>query len=323
VDWEGEKIRNSCLDLLEFFKTQYPEIPLTHFICPAYFARGEDLSKKLKRIRTLTQNDEIGLHIHCWKSLITESRVTPVLQPTLDVNDRAVPYGKGKEDTGFTIPLGVYSVAEIEKILSTGKQILAENELTTAENCLSFRCGAWLACDSVFTALQKAGFANDASGVPSAWISLVTKDVMPTFALWIEKLWGNKDTTTPKYLANTITHRAYPEGIKSCFGRDDRTISMPQVLENNILEIPDTGVLIDYTPPAILYYYIKQAWSLSEHQDIYISFGFHLESIDLKTVLSQNTPLLMALMQVLSKAAEDGITINYLKINQVRKKTEL
>ncbi len=323
VDWEGERIRNSCLDLLEFFKTQYPEIPLTHFICPAYFTRGEDLSEQLKRIRTLTQNDEIGLHIHCWKSLITASNVTPVFQPTLSVNDFTVPYGKGKEDTGFTVPLGIYSGAEIKKILNAARQILVKNELTTAEHCVSFRCGAWLACDSVFAALQKTGFSNDASGVPAHWVSVVIKDVMPTFAAWIEKLWGNSETTTPQYLINTLTHRVYPEGIESCFGLDDRTVSMPQVLENNILEIPDTGALIDYTPPIALYHYIKKAWNLSKHKDTYISFGFHLESSDVKTAFSQNIPFLMALMQVLSKVTQEGIQINYLKLHQVRKKAGL
>jgi hypothetical protein len=42
VDWEGEQITPLSLQALEYFKTVHPDIPLTHFICPAYFTRGQD-----------------------------------------------------------------------------------------------------------------------------------------------------------------------------------------------------------------------------------------------------------------------------------------
>lgn len=318
VDWEGEKIAPQNLNLLESFKTQYPNIPLTHFICPAYFTRGADLSREIEKIRALTQHDEVGLHIHCWRSLIAACHVTPRLQPRCQEDHLSVQYRDGEEDTGFTVPLGVYTVAEIRKILRTSRDILVEHDLTTPEACVSFRCGAWLACDAVFSALSQENFLNDASGVSFYWASELIEQIMPTFAAWIRQLWGNCETRDPPYLANTISHRAYPDGVQGCLAPNELTISMPQVLANGIVEIPDTGVLMDYTPQTVLYYYIQQAWRLSKQQDTYISFGFHLESAGTQTVLSNDTPLLIALMQVLSRVTQEGIIIRYLKIHQVK-----
>src|SRR5262245_3571377 len=53
-------------------------IPITHFICPAYFARkSPNESKYADGIKALAKaGDEIALHIHCWKSLVEACGVT-------------------------------------------------------------------------------------------------------------------------------------------------------------------------------------------------------------------------------------------------------
>jgi hypothetical protein len=317
VDWEGEQITELSLQALENFKAIHPNIPLTHFICPAYFTRGDDLSEYNIKIKALTQNDEIGVHVHCWETLMRESHVEPITKPTCLTQGLVVKYGNGKEDRGFDVPLGVHSEADIRKILTTAKQILLEQGLTTPETCVSFRCGAWMACDTVFSALQKEGFKNDASAAPSDWLPLITEKELPIFASWMRTLWGKDETTTPNYLANTLNHTAYPEGVVGCFTADNKTLSMPQLLKNNIVEVPDTGALMDYTPKVVLYNYIQNAWNLSKNEDIYISFGFHLESAHLTNESPPGASLIMGLMQVLSKIKQEKKEIVYLTINQV------
>jgi hypothetical protein len=275
VDWEGEQITALFLQALENFKAVHPDIPLTHFICPAYFTRGNDLSEYSNRIKALTQNDEVGVHIHCWETLVRKSHVEPITKPTCTHFEFIVKYGNGKEDKGFAVPLGLYSEENIRKILTTAKQILIEQGLTTPKACVSFRCGAWMACDAVFSALQKEGFKNDASAAPYNWLPLITEDEIPTFASWIRLLWGRYETISPSYLANSLIHTVYPTGVVGCFAPNDKTLSMPQLLNNNIVEVPDTGALMDYTPKWALYDYIQNAWHLSQTEDIYISFGFH------------------------------------------------
>jgi hypothetical protein len=317
IDWEGIKLEDDCLNYLEFFKKQFSEIPLTHFLCPAYFTRGKNLAAQIKKMQTLTKDDEIGLHIHSWKSLITKSSVEPQLQPNCHPKPPKVTYGDGKKDEGFAVPLGIYTIPQIRQILRTSKQILIETDITATE-CVSFRCGAWFASDAVFSALAEEGFKNDASAVPPNWLSTVTESALPIFASWIRHLWGKHETKTPHYLANTLIHRTYPKGIQSCLSQHEHSISQPQILANDIVEVPDTGLLMDYTPPSVLYHYIQQAWKLSKQTDTYISFGFHLESANASTTFSENIPFLIGLIQVLLAIKQEGIHINYLKLNQVR-----
>ena len=318
VDWEGMQIDNKDLNSLVFFKSQYPEIPLTHFICPAYFTRGEQLSQEIQKIHTVTRDDEIGLHIHCWESLISKSDVTPIFQPTCHPHAPTVTYEDQKSDAGFTVPLGAYSASHIKKIVRASKRILAETDLTTTERCVSFRCGAWLASDAVLSAIRNEGLINDASAAPASWLATTTERVLPIFAVWMRSLWGNREIREPAYLANTLIHHSYPEGIQSYLTPNEKSVSMPQILADGLLEVPDTGALMDYTPPAALYHYIQRAWNASQHQNTYISIGFHLESANVTTEFSLKMPLLLALMQVLSKAKQDGITMTYLTINQIR-----
>jgi len=72
---------------------------------------------------------------------------------------------------------------------------------------------------------------------------------------------------------------------------------------------------MDYTPKWALYDYIQNAWHLSQTEDIYISFGFHLESAHLE--LASDTSLIMGLIQVLSQIKQEEKEIVYLTINQV------
>ena len=72
VDWEGDSISLENIDAIKKFRNAHPEIPILHFLNPAYYTKkGADASIINSQINSiLTPKDELGLHIHAWKSLV-------------------------------------------------------------------------------------------------------------------------------------------------------------------------------------------------------------------------------------------------------------
>ena len=62
---------------LELFRRQNPDVPITHFVCPAYYTRPgatpTDVTFFLRE--HIAKRDEVGVHLHAWNSLVEEARV--------------------------------------------------------------------------------------------------------------------------------------------------------------------------------------------------------------------------------------------------------
>ena len=86
------------------------EIPLTHFICPAYYTNGE--ARVTQRIRNgcRLDMDEIACHVHCWKSIVEAARVR--FRTDLDWHA-----GTSRAGSGHGVPFGVYG-DDIQPILN-------------------------------------------------------------------------------------------------------------------------------------------------------------------------------------------------------------
>src|SRR5256885_750274 len=73
-----DRYSNGVKAILRFHELFKGSIPITHFICPAYFTRKSahesTYAAGMKSLRD--KGDEIALHIHCWKSLIEFCGVT-------------------------------------------------------------------------------------------------------------------------------------------------------------------------------------------------------------------------------------------------------
>jgi hypothetical protein len=291
VDWEGASLKQENLDAMKVFQKKFPDYPVTHFICPSYYTRGEDpvpITEKIQSV--LKPGDEIGLHIHCWYTLMDlfakRHITTPTWLPGNDPGD-GVPYDGGtKMDYGHDVPLGLYTVEEITATLAGGRQLLATNGLIgSTADCPSFRCGGWMACDKVFTALVNAGFKNDASGAPAnfnlgvyQWIQTNWGVDYPLFD-WLYQMWGTNYVSSPAFLVNSKSRAAYPRGV---LGIGDPDISPPAII-NGIVEVPDTGSLADYNTRDDLKQYIDTAVD-APTDEVYISLGFHQETATDKSV---------------------------------------
>ncbi len=277
----------------EIFKNR---IPLTHFICPVYFTRSKLLAEYYAyRISQLIKNSncEIGLHLHGWVSLIHACGVSP-RDPVKDDSvpewgeqngnrqGLSVPYGSdaGEQriDYGHGVPLGVYCREEITQLVEAGRELFVANGIIPSRaECISFRCGGWMANDAVFEALQMVipPFQFEASAVDAGFFS--QKDGM--LAQWLAKLWGADQQPEHSFLANTLFLSAYPHGINIHARSNDVAGAQPQRLQK-LLEIPDTAILADYVNADYMKEQIDRAVAVAEQQssDVYVSLGFHLES---------------------------------------------
>ncbi|MCP4112530.1 MAG: hypothetical protein GY749_44560 [Desulfobacteraceae bacterium] len=165
VDWDGAdnkkiSIFNRGIGAILSFNNEFKTIPLTHYICPVFFTRNKELSNYYQQvIRQVVKGSacEVGLHVHCWKSLMKYCGLftdesdfmniptfysNPAIDPFVEYeDDLSVPM----EDKGHGIPLGAYEKKDIEVIINKSRQLLLEYQIADENDLVGFRCGGvWL-----------------------------------------------------------------------------------------------------------------------------------------------------------------------------------
>jgi len=90
VDWEGSDLSAINLNAFRVYREAHPDVPLTHFLNAAYFTKLDANASKVQADvrRALRPGDELGLHIHPWKSLVEAAGVKFRTEPTI--------WGKGR-----------------------------------------------------------------------------------------------------------------------------------------------------------------------------------------------------------------------------------
>lgn len=247
VDWEGESF-NGVKDLLRMRskveKFMRREVPLTHFICPAYYTNG--VSRPTQNIHSVYRPDldEVACHVHCWQSIIKEARV----KFRVDHDFHA---GTSRAGSGHGVPFGVYG-EETKAILDLSTNLLEYHLDCQVE---SFRCGGALTSDAVFRALFAAGFKTDSSACPPCLYSRgynykeegsrldgfgEDNGLLTTYKM---ALWGHeRNCSGAPHLSNTIDHTARA-------GQAITGLSQPYKItagEKTLVEIPVNGGMSDY-----------------------------------------------------------------------------
>lgn len=162
VDWdameEGEAFDEGIEEIASFHK-KFPLVPLTHYICPVYFIRGKNKTSNKQKVAKLfmnkfknsnAENDEIGLHIHGWNSLVRYAKVPYKNTPTYHGDESGFRSDFG--ETGHGVPLGCYSKPFIKRIISESRKLLAaslESLSYQPNDIVGFRCGGWFSCDNI------------------------------------------------------------------------------------------------------------------------------------------------------------------------------
>ncbi|MBT3341286.1 MAG: hypothetical protein HN405_10195 [Planctomycetes bacterium] len=247
VDWEGREISEQNLIAFEKIRAAHPDVPLTQFINAAYFVKPDADAAQLreKMARVLQSQDELGLHIHPWRSLAQASGVEFRAEPTVwgfVREDRA-----GWPDPGHDVSVEAYTVDEFQAFVKTSKRILAENGFALSQ---SFRAGAWLAGPHVREAIRREGFVVDSSATDTKWHDEIDQYALPSM---MREIWPDVTCETQPFTIQT------PAG--------------------ELLEMPDTGALADYITAVEMIDHIAAAVGrLDESGTQFVHIGFHLET---------------------------------------------
>lgn len=257
VDWEGRSLLPENLERVTAFRRRHPGIPLQHFLNAAYYTRpGIDTAATTRLIRqALLPQDECGLHIHAWHSLLAATGVSPRSTPRFLEDDAGIP--KAPDDWGFYPPEGGYDVPlehfdeeEIDRLIGTSVEILKSHGFGRP---VSFRAGGWMAGPKVQAALVKQGFLVDSSAVDPN-LSLRRFGDIP-LSRWLRQLWPTIHETSQPYRVQT------PQG--------------------GFWEIPNNAGLIDYTAVEALVEIVRsniRQWRQTGGAACLISTGFHQET---------------------------------------------
>jgi hypothetical protein len=244
VDWEGRNISEKNISAIQKFRNNHPEIPMLHFLNPAYLIRpGADIEKLINQINSVLRNDdERGLHIHAWKSLVEYCGVNYKASPTFANFDENCQDGK---DCGHTVSLEfAYSQNDLSQLVKCSKEILFNHGFG---NPKSFRAGGWQFGRNLAQALAENNFIMDSSKTDA-------KVLIPQ--------WGKDSNLVQMVL------KLHPNAS---------AIDQPFEIFPGLKELPDNGCLADYTPPSTLLSLFKEN---AENGGGFFVTGFHLETAD-------------------------------------------
>lgn len=291
VDWEGEHLKN-VQDLISTRKMIGREIPLTHFICPNYFTSKNTRSKNAEIIKTaIYQNDEVGLHIHCFEDLINEIATIPF---RTNHNYHNLPNWierklikkiwprYNRKITGRGVPLSVYSTHEIHKIIHFSRKLLCQ--YLSINEPIGFRAGGWIANDTILSIVQKLEFAYDSSAVAPVILSKHFSDKHSgnkrdnygrkngLFTEHIINLWGSKKQEVSFLKNDNINHYMDNKPIE---------IHTQPFYIDQLIEIPNNCGLSDFCSPdktiiPLIKSYLKQL-SQDPEKSFLIVYGCHQE----------------------------------------------
>jgi hypothetical protein len=246
VDWEGDDLADDNLDAMAAMRDRFELVPLVHFLNAAYFtkpgANAEDVQRRTARV--LRDHDELGLHIHGWKSLFEASGVEFRNSPTFWGG--TVPSYRCSYDCGHDVPISEYAVDELRSVIQ-----LSIDELGAAGfgRAMSFRAGGWMAAPNVREALAAEGLRVDSSAVAAYFLEDEIGDT--DLYRWVDALWGGTDSTSQPYPLDGLT------------------------------EVPDNGALADYVTADEMYsVYLdaKELLAAEPTEDVVVNIGFHQET---------------------------------------------
>jgi hypothetical protein len=219
VHWEGRGL-DGVPYLARARRELLPNVPVTHYVSAAYFARGGDLDAIIERmLPAFSSGDEVALHVHGWHSIrgaldpVSETVITGA-DPKLQI---AYPGISEQLDAGFTHPVCAHSSPVIDSYIQNSRLLLrpfltalVKKKGINVERMLrGIRAGHGLATDRFLDCARRAGFLYDASAMDSVWAERAAADSLrqelpeaganafaPLLGMW-SALWGAQRKPMP------------------------------------------------------------------------------------------------------------------------------
>ncbi|MFN0251833.1 MAG: hypothetical protein ACKV2T_33460 [Kofleriaceae bacterium] len=251
TDWDFADPGQQALIYHDHLHTNHPGMRITHFPGPYTFtdpsvtpARAGELVAWLNKQKT-EYNDEIGLHIHPYCNFVESAGLTCI-------TDQSTVYTT--DTSGYTIKLAAYGRENMRLLLEHAKTLFQQNGLPVPR---TFRAGGWTASLETVAALDDAGFIADTSALN--W-------------KYIEGAWGDRELyrwNMENWAPINDTSQPYYPSESNVLASDDPTL--------DILEVPDNGVMIDYTTVAQLNGIFDANWSGEQilEKPTTLMMGFH------------------------------------------------
>ncbi len=275
VDWEGDFLEDYNLRTMENFRRTHSDVPMVHFLNAAYFTKPDaNFSATARQIkRVIRPMDEIGLHIHGWKTLFESAGVTFKKSPTF--------WGGTAEysdyDYGQDVPISTYSTSELRRVIAFSCNTLEDAGFARP---VSFRAGGWYAASNVMSALQNEGFEVEHSAVP---------------AIFLDEVKGTPLYDNARRLWSGTTSLSQPYTFRAGYGR--------------MTQIPNNGALADYmTGDEMLRVFKENVTEFKKNpsKSRVLSIGFHQESAG--EFLSRVSN---AIYSIKREAKSKGVKINF------------
>jgi len=259
VDWEGRDLREDNLRAMENLRTRFPQVKIVHFLNAAYYtkdlANAADATARINR--PLRPGDEKALHIHGWKRLFEKAGARFVSSPTFWGTSISPNSRECLEDCGHEVPISLYSTDELRKVVRFSLDTLERNGFGRAK---SFRCGGWMAKQSVRDAIAAEGIKYEHSAVPTVFLQPKLASY-PVYG-WLSELWQGTTSLSQPY---RISANAGDAG------------GVPKQL----VEVPDNGALADYVSVQQMvdvFHANKAEYLRDKRRNVVVSFGFHEET---------------------------------------------
>jgi hypothetical protein len=278
IDWEGEDL--SGLRSINYLRKKFAwDVPFTHFICPAYFTSNiKNANNKINSF--IRETDEIGLHVHMYKSLVKAAGVKFKTANNYYRNDlisKLFPY----TISGRGVPLTSYSAEETWSLLNVSKDMLM-HELNV-DQLHGFRAGGWIINDRLVDQIQKLKFTYESSAIPPEILSNGYSessngnlrddhgDKNGIFTQYILRLWG-RNTEPSGFLQNNQLHQYMNTSYI-------KKTTLPFFMDK-LLQMPNNGGMSDFTSAKATLIPLKELFLKEIEQnkkDRLIITGFHQE----------------------------------------------
>ena len=276
VDWEGTDLTDENLGAMQDLHAAFPQVKLLHFLNAAYYTKpgvtATEVTARIKRV--VAPNDATGLHIHGWKRLFEASGATFVNSPSFW--GTAISERECRVDCGHEVPISLYPTSELQKVVRFSLNTLVGQGFGRAT---SFRCGGWMATQSVRDAIAAEGFTEDHSAVPTPFLQ-PQLGTTPLYT-WLSDMWTGITPASQPFTLHAEAH--------------------------DLLEVPDNGALADYVSSQQMmdtFETNKTAWQHDRTNNFVVSIGFHQETA------AANLPALRgALTKIYAKVASEHLPL--------------
>ncbi len=238
VDWEGRKLDPANIAAVHSFRQDYPALPIVQYLNAAYYFKPRTNPEAVTQAisATLLPIDQLGLHIHGWKSLFTAAGVSFRKEPNWNPGGKALTATDCAFDCGHSIPIRAYTEAELSQVIKLSVDTLSSHGFGRAQH---FRTGGWMLSPELANALAANDFVTDSSAVPAEFLRARLSQY-PLYD-WAVATWRGITPTSQPYLMQTTQGSLLEVPDNACLADYMSGKQMLAVLKANLLEARSSG----------------------------------------------------------------------------------